>query len=64
MCFGPEERVTLSETRVRERLQRIELPPPGYSGREVTAMLLQWAIPDLTIGRQVSPRLETGTGTY
>ena len=43
---GPEERVTLSGTRVREMLQRIELPPPEYSRREVAEILLQWANTD------------------
>jgi len=43
---GPEERVSLSGTRVREMLQRIELPPPEYSRREVAEILLQWANTD------------------
>ena len=43
---GPEERVSLSGTRVREMLQRIELPPPEYSRREVAEVLLQWANTD------------------
>jgi len=43
---GPEERVTLSGTRVREMLQRIEPPPPEYSRREVAEILLQWANTD------------------
>ena len=43
---GPEERVTLSGTRVREMLQRIELPPPEFSRREVAEILLQWANTD------------------
>jgi len=43
---GQEERVSLSGTRVREMLQRIELPPPEYSRREVAEILLQWANTD------------------
>jgi sulfate adenylyltransferase len=43
---GPEERVTLSGTRVREMLQRIELPPPEYSRREVAEILIRWANTD------------------
>ena len=43
---GPEERVSLSGTRVREMLQRIELPPPEYSRREVAEILIRWANTD------------------
>lgn len=43
---GPEERVSLSGTKVREMLHRIELPPPEYSRREVAEVLLQWANTD------------------
>lgn len=42
----PEERVTLSGTRVREMLQGIELPPPEDSRREVAAIPRQRANPD------------------
>ncbi|MFQ5881572.1 MAG: sulfate adenylyltransferase [Candidatus Methylomirabilales bacterium] len=43
---GPEERVSLSGTRVREMLHRVELPPPEYSRREVAEVLLHWANTD------------------
>ncbi len=43
---GPEERVSLSGTKVREMLHRVELPPPEYSRREVAEVLLQWANTD------------------
>jgi sulfate adenylyltransferase len=43
---GAEERVTLSGTKVREMLTRVELPPPEYSRREVAEILLQWANTD------------------
>ncbi len=38
--------MTLSGTRFRGMLQRIELPPPEYSRREVPAILIQWAHTD------------------
>ena len=34
-----------SGTRVRERLERVEVPPPEDSRRQVAAILLQWATP-------------------
>ena len=37
--------MSLSGTRVREMLQRIVLPPPEDSRREVAAILLQGATP-------------------
>ncbi len=43
---GPEERVSLSGTKVREMLHRIELPPAEYTRREVAEVLLQWANTD------------------
>jgi sulfate adenylyltransferase len=43
---GPEERVSLSGTKVREMLHRVELPPPEYSRREVAEVLVQWANTD------------------
>lgn len=35
-----------SGTRVRERLQRVEMPLPECSRGEGTAILLPWATPD------------------
>lgn len=43
---GPEERVSLSGTKVREMLHRVELPPPEYSRKEVAEILVQWANTD------------------
>ena len=43
---GPEDRVGLSGTRVREMLHRAQLPPPEYSRQEVAEILLQWANTD------------------
>jgi sulfate adenylyltransferase len=43
---GPEERVSLSGTKVREMLHRVELPPAEYSRREVAEILVQWANTD------------------
>jgi sulfate adenylyltransferase len=43
---GPDERVSLSGTRVREMLQRVQLPPPEYSRREVAEILIRWANTD------------------
>ncbi len=43
---GPEERVSLSGTKVREMLHRVELPPAEYTRREVAEVLLQWANTD------------------
>jgi sulfate adenylyltransferase len=43
---GPEEQVSLSGTKVREMLHRVELPPPEYSRREVAEVLVQWANTD------------------
>ncbi|HEU5393664.1 MAG TPA: sulfate adenylyltransferase, partial [Candidatus Methylomirabilis sp.] len=37
------EHVTLSGTRVREMLTRVELPPPEYTRPEVAQVLIQWA---------------------
>jgi len=36
-----------SGTRVRERLERVEVPPPEDSRSEVAAILLPWATPNL-----------------
>ncbi len=41
-----EERVSLSGTKVREMLHRVELPPPEYSRKEVAEILVQWANTD------------------
>lgn len=43
---GPEERVSLSGTKVREMLHRVELPPAEYSRTEVAEILVQWANTD------------------
>jgi sulfate adenylyltransferase len=43
---GPQERVSLSGTKVREMLHRIELPPSEYTRQEVAEVLLQWANTD------------------
>ena len=43
---GPEERVSLSGTKVREMLLRVELPPAEYTRQEVAQVLLQWANTD------------------
>jgi sulfate adenylyltransferase len=43
---GPDERVSLSGTKVREMLHRIELPPAEYTRQEVAEVLLQWANTD------------------
>ncbi|HEV8663134.1 MAG TPA: sulfate adenylyltransferase [Candidatus Methylomirabilis sp.] len=37
------EHVSLSGTRVREMLTRVELPPPEYTRPEVAQVLIQWA---------------------
>jgi sulfate adenylyltransferase len=43
---GHDERVSLSGTKVREMLHRIELPPAEYTRKEVAEVLLQWANTD------------------
>jgi len=43
---GQDDRVSLSGTKVREMLTRIELPPVEFTRREVAEVLLQWANTD------------------
>jgi sulfate adenylyltransferase len=39
----PEQRVTLSGTKVRDLLKKGELPPPEFSRPEVAKILIEWA---------------------
>ena len=41
--YGPDERVILSGTRVREMLARGELPPAEFSRPEIADVLIEWA---------------------
>ena len=43
---GQDDRVSLSGTKVREMLTRIELPPAEFTRHEVAEVLLQWANTD------------------
>jgi sulfate adenylyltransferase len=43
---GADDHLALSGTRVREMLQRVQLPPPEYSRKEVAEVLLEWANTD------------------